>query len=173
MASRHTTGHHFGLRLQIHFDLEVFLAMLGIKPRMSTALHPQTDRRTERFNQTIEAYLRTFVNKEQSDWCGPPPMAEFAYNKSTTATTGQTPFYANYDRHPETTTPRRTEVVNPASSTYAHWMTSIIKDTKKALEATQGRMAKYADKHRAESPVYQVGDLAMLSSCTIGTRRPS
>jgi len=34
-----------------------FLRLSGIRPRMSTAFHPQTDRPTERLNQTIEAYL--------------------------------------------------------------------------------------------------------------------
>ena len=35
---------------------------LGIDTRMSTAYHPQTDRQTERTNQTMEQYLRHYVN---------------------------------------------------------------------------------------------------------------
>ncbi len=37
---------------------------LGIKGRLSTAFHPQSDSQTERQNSTIEAYLRVFVNYE-------------------------------------------------------------------------------------------------------------
>jgi len=45
-----------------------FLRLSGIRPRMSTAFHPQTDGQTERLNQTIEAYLPAFISKEQDDW---------------------------------------------------------------------------------------------------------
>ncbi len=35
---------------------------LGIKRKLSTAFHPQTDGRTKRQNSTMESYLRAFVN---------------------------------------------------------------------------------------------------------------
>jgi len=54
-----------------------FLRLSGIWPRMSTAFHPKTDGQTERLNQTIEAYLRAFVGKEQNYWVRLLPMAEF------------------------------------------------------------------------------------------------
>ena len=68
---------------------------LGIKRRLSTAFHPQTDGQTERQNNTMEAYLRAFINFEQNDWARLLPMAEFVYNNSKNASTGHTLFELN------------------------------------------------------------------------------
>ena len=75
---------------------------LGIKQRLSTAFHPQTDGQTERQNSTMEAYLRAFVNYEQNDWARLLPMAEFAYNNAKNTRTGHTSFELNYGFHPRT-----------------------------------------------------------------------
>ena len=40
---------------------------LGIKKKLSTAFHSQTNGKTERQNSTMEAYLQAFVNFEQND----------------------------------------------------------------------------------------------------------
>ena len=73
---------------------------LGIKRRLSTAFHLQTDGQTECQNSTMEAYLRAFVNFEQNDWARLLPMAEFAYNNAKNASTGYTPFELNCGYHP-------------------------------------------------------------------------
>ena len=82
-----------------------FQSVSGIRPWMSSAFHLQTDGQTERVNQVIEAHLPPYINQEQDDWVDLLPMAEHAYNNSTTSVTGMTPFYANYGRHPESQNP--------------------------------------------------------------------
>ena len=42
--------------------------LLGIKRKMSTAFHPQTDRQMEQLNREINQYLRTYINDQQSNW---------------------------------------------------------------------------------------------------------
>jgi hypothetical protein len=150
-----------------------FLRLSGIQSRMSKAFHPQTDGQTERLNQTIEAYLRSFVNTEQNDWVSLLPMAEFAYNNSTTTATGMSPFYANYRFHPTTSNAAADNYFNPASKVYAHWMHTVYDEARKDLETAQERMRSYTNPDRKEATVYQVGDLVILSSRNIQTCRPS
>ena len=42
--------------------------ILGIKTRLLTVFHPQTDGQTEQINQELEQYLRFFVDHRQKDW---------------------------------------------------------------------------------------------------------
>jgi hypothetical protein len=140
---------------------------------MSMAFHPQTDGQTERLNQTIEAYLRSFINHKQNDWVHLLPMAEFAYNNSTTVGNRMSPYYHNYGFHPAATNPTTANSLNPTSRVYAHWMHTVHEESTRGLEKAQERMRWYTDPNRKESPTYQVGDLVMLSGCNIKTRRPT
>src|SRR5690554_3038909 len=135
---------------------------LGIKLRMSTAFHPQTDGQTERLNQTIEVFLRIFCNFEQNDWVELLPMAEFTYNDSVTSATGLTPFSANYGFNPRSNWPVEVHGKNPASRLYAHWMESVHSHLRENLEETRRRMGKYYDQKRSEVPSWKAGDKVWL-----------
>ena len=57
-----------------------FWRKLGIKQKLSTAFHPQTDGESERVNQELEQYLRICGNFQQNDWATLLPIIEFAHN---------------------------------------------------------------------------------------------
>lgn len=77
--------------------------LLGCRLRLSSAYHPQTDGQTERANRTMQDMLRCFVTSvDRPDWQTLLPLLEFAYNDSEQASTGFTPFYLNFGRHPNT-----------------------------------------------------------------------
>ena len=152
---------------------ESLCQMLGIKRRMSTAYHPQTERQTERTNQVLEGYLRNFVNYDQNDWYQLLPLAEHAYNNSITNAHIMTPFFANYGFHPQTEWMKEREAQNPGATMYAHWMQEVHEQARKALENTREAMKKYYDRKATDQPNIEVGDLVMLNAKNIRTKRPS
>ncbi|KAJ2891394.1 hypothetical protein MKZ38_000508 [Zalerion maritima] len=79
---------------------QALAARLGVRHRLSTAFHPQTDGQTERTNQTLEQYLRCYVNYPQNDRVQLLPLAQFAYNSAFNESTKKTPMYANYGYTP-------------------------------------------------------------------------
>src|ERR1700694_3651179 len=150
-----------------------FLKLVGIKSRMSTAFHPQTDGQTERLNQILEIYLRAFVNYEMSNWEDLLPMAEFAYNNTKSTSTGMTHCYANYGYHPAAHNPPIGAPRNPGAQLYAHWMVNVHEDVRKHLEKSGERIKKFADNRRADAPTYEEGQLVMLNARNIKTKRPA
>jgi hypothetical protein len=77
-------------RFTSHFSRAVCKAT-GIQQNLSTAFHPRTDGQTERMNQWIETYLRSFVNGRQNNWSALLPIAEFAHNSWPHEATKYTP----------------------------------------------------------------------------------
>jgi transposase InsO family protein len=107
---------------------------LGIPTKLSTAYHPETDGQSENSNQTLEQYLRAYVNYPQDDWVNWLPLAEFAANNHKSATTGVTPFYAVYGQLPRmgNESPRGTRKLPEkqrldvaAADQFVEWMTKL------------------------------------------------
>jgi len=73
---------------------------LGIRIKLSTAYHPQTDGQTEQVNQELEQYLRMFVDHRQEQWPEWLGTAEFAYNNKKHMATQISSFEANYGLSP-------------------------------------------------------------------------
>ena len=115
---------------------------LGIKQKMSTAYHPQTDGQTERTNQVQECYLRNFVNYDQNDWYQLLPLAEYAYNNSKASAHKLSPFFANYGFHPQTEWMKERDVQYPGATMYTHWMQTVQDKARKTLEQTREAMKK-------------------------------
>ena len=74
--------------------------LLRVQRALSTPYHPETDGQTERFNATMEQYLRVYTNYLQDDWEQWLPLAEFATNNQASKITDTFPFFANYDLDP-------------------------------------------------------------------------
>lgn len=70
--------------------------VLGITRRLSTAFHPQTDGSTERMNSVVEAYLRAYVNWDQSNWAKLLGIAMIAIRARQAVSTGVSPFFLQH-----------------------------------------------------------------------------
>src|SRR5260221_13188108 len=77
--------------------------LLQMRLHFTSGYHPEGDGQTEHANQVLEQYLQTYTNYQQDDWATLLPMAKFAYNNATNATTGGSPFFTNKGYHLEFT----------------------------------------------------------------------
>ena len=131
--------------------MKELLRLLGIKQNMSTAFHPQTDGQTERVNQEIEQYLRTYVNYHQDDWQEWLPIAEFSYNDKVNASTGFTPFYITTGQHPWKGTMKKLKTSNEKVEEFVKRMRKVREQAESALYKAADKMKKAYDKKKSVS----------------------
>ena len=127
-------------------------AQLGIKHKCSTAFHPQTDGQTERMNQTVEQYLRAYVNYEQNDWVSHLPMAQYAYNNAENEKTKMTPFFANYSFNPTIIGPHSRESLSLPAMENAKRLRGLHDQLQKDAEFINLTMNNYYDKRHEDVP---------------------
>src|SRR5260221_5937871 len=139
----------------------------------TSGYHPEGDRQTEHANQVLEQYLRGYTNYQQDDWATLLPMAEFAYNNATNATTGVSPFFANKGYHPEITSDPQAKTSLAEAQTFVADLECVQAELKENITQAQERYQKNADKHRAEAPELNIGDQAYVKVKFFRTRRPS
>jgi transposase InsO family protein len=145
---------------------------LDITRNLSTAFHPQSDGQTERVNAIVEQYLRAYSDYLQTNWASMLSLAEFAYNNTISASTGMTPFYANFGYHPRFHATLK-DVPTPAARDHIRHIHDTHAMCRRRLQEAQERYKKFADHHRNPLPDFKEGDPVMLKRTNIRTDRPS
>ena len=126
--------------------------MIGTKLRISIAYHPQTDGQIERTNQTLETYLRYYINKKQNNWVQLLPMAQLAYNDKLSQTTGLTPFFVNYGKNLNSFLhPRKGPNVEKAL-VKAEELKKIYNQLTKTIKETNKKVRQQANKSQKNGP---------------------
>ncbi|KAI7951025.1 hypothetical protein MJO29_009699 [Puccinia striiformis f. sp. tritici] len=146
--------------------------LLCIKPAPSTAYHPRTDGQTERTNQTIETFIRHYISHHQDDWASMLPLAEIVFNSTVSASTGYSPFFAQYAFHPRLNTLADGSLV-PAAHSLVESLTSIQDELKKYMTHAKEVQKEYFDKRVREAHPFKVGDWVWLLRRNIASTWPS
>jgi hypothetical protein len=149
-----------------------FLAQLGVKKKLSTSFHLETDGQTERTNQTLEQYLRMYANKLQDNWVELLPTAQLAYNSTRSATTKHSPHYANYGYEPVAhRDPKDVESIAVGADDKARLMQELHEELSKNIAHRNLTLARAANKQRIEGPTFKKGDKVFLSRQNLKTKR--
>jgi hypothetical protein len=191
---------HYGMPMEIisdrgtQWNSEFFQALcdeIGIKLKMSTAYHPQTNGLVERTNEVIATALRHFVAADQRDWPLYLPFIEFALNDMYRESIQASAFRMNRISLPRNPFTALTQLVHgkiQPKSELAGWMgMSKIEDGQRtALEAherfswarkcvhmAKDKMKESHDRKIVEQHLYEVGQLVWLNIRNISIRHPS
>jgi len=138
--------------------------MLGIKTKLSTAFHPQTDGQTERMNQELEQYLQFFIENRQKDWPEWLATAEFMVNNKVHMVTKVLPFMANYGKELRMGGDIRRKGKVESVTEFIERMKKVHEEAKAVLKKTQEEMKRYMDRERKETENWEKGDRVLLST---------
>jgi len=144
-------------------------ALLGIKLRMSTAYHPQSDGQAEKANATLETFLKAYIAQLPSpgQWVRLLPLPEFTYNAVRHKAIGMAPFEADIGYVPRlpldllAPDPRRLNSEEGAS--YAEKLAKTLRMLRERMEESQVAMAAEANEKQQAHP-FRVGDKVFLDT---------
>ena len=147
---------------------------LGTKIKLLTAYHPRTDRQTKQTNQTLEQYLRHYINFKQNNWMDLLPLAQFAYNNHQHSTTKISPFYANYGKHPNWDPNNNiTTSTSEAATTKINKIVKLHEELSKRVDQEEKDTAKQVNKKRLKGPTFERGNKVYLLTKNLKSKRPT
>lgn len=145
--------------------------LTGVKLKMSSSYHPETDGSSERSNKTVNQMLRYHVRRNQKGWARALPRIRFQIMNTRNASTGFSGFQLLMGRSPRVIPPIIPSNLPPdlqdAAKSAADVLSRLNDDVAQARDNLM--LAKITQAHnvsttRAPDPQYKVGDWVMLST---------
>ena len=143
---------------------------LGIKQKLSTAFHPQTDRESERVNQEIEQYLHICGNFQQNDWASLLPIIEFTHNARPHCSTQKTPFKVWYEFNPTLKPPLYLQTRLQSVDERVQYLEQICKEVTAALHLAAQEMRSGGPKKLSHT--FHKDDQVLLEATNLQTTHP-
>ena len=149
-----------------------------MEQRLSTAFHPETDGSTERMNQEVLAYLRSFISYSQFEWAKMLPTAQLALNNRDSSVSGLSPFFAEHGYHAEPIELKDSSKITPRTkpAKLAEKFVARIYEAQEyaaaAMASAQQQMEERANRTRNPAPVFRKGDKVWLNLKNIQTPQP-
>ncbi|UOH85550.1 hypothetical protein LQV05_002378 [Cryptococcus neoformans] len=171
----------YGLPLSITSDRDALFtsrfwttlwAEQGVRLKMSTAFHPQTDGTSERSNKTVGQLWRSWVNRQGTSWAKFLPRISQAMNNTVRRSTGYSPIQLVFGRRLRTLPgiARPPPFSRESVPTRADWTAAaaqqdlFLADAHDNLVLAKHRMAIQANRHRRAEIIYKVGDWVWLDT---------
>ena len=147
--------------------------LTGVKLKLSTSYHPETDGSSERTNRTVIQCIRFAVERDQLGWVKALLKIRFDIMNTVNKSTGFSPFQLRFGRSPRVLPPLfPSEITTPADK-LAHdllqRMQLTVSEAQDNLISAKVSQAFHANKSRSLIFPFKVGDRVVLS--TVHRRR--
>ncbi|GAW05905.1 reverse transcriptase-RNase H-integrase [Lentinula edodes] len=149
---------------------EALRSLSGVRLRMSTSYHPETDGSSERSNKTVVQMLRYHVERNQKGWKRALPRIRFEIMNTVNSSIGMSGFQLRSGFSPRLIPPLVPDLP-PRSSEHefdAHaFLTNIQVDVLEAqdcLLSAKLDQARAHNRHRRADPVFQLHDRVLLKT---------
>ena len=153
--------------------VEEYLKRIGTNHKLTSAFHPRTNSKVERFNGTIKNMLRKYVQGAINRWDEFVEVALWAVRVTTNASTGYSPYFLVYGREPklpgDATIPFISQESFADPRTIADITARELSDLGQHRAAAEAKLKAVSqkDKERWDAHIkpvsYEVGDMVMLT----------
>ena len=152
---------HYGFPARLHSDqgrnfessvIQELCRLAGVEKSRTTPYHPMGNGMVERFIQTLLNMLGTLENHKKEDWKSYVTPLVHSYNATKHPSTGYSPYFFMFGRHPRLATDAYLGISFPEESAIVsqdHYATKLKKRLQYAYKVASKEAQKAVDRNKA------------------------